>query len=101
LLLLVPAFGFVATETAWGEIPARGWLSIAWMTGLSSLAGYALWFYALGKGGISKISTLQLAMPGVTIAAAALILDEAVTVPMLVVAAVILAGTSWAHRHAR
>ena len=101
LVLLIPAFALVARQTAWAEVPARGWLGIAWMTGLSSLAGYALWFHALGKGGISKISTLQLAMPGVTIAAAALILNETITAPMLLVALVILAGTSWAHRHAR
>jgi drug/metabolite transporter (DMT)-like permease len=100
-LVLIPVFLVIVKDTAWMEVPARGWAAIAWMTVLSSLAGYALWFHALGKGGISRISTLQLAMPGLTIAAAALVLNEAITVSMLVVAAVILAGTSWAHRHAR
>jgi len=101
LLLLLPLFGLIANQTAWSAVPARGWLAIGWMTILSSLAGYALWFYALGKGGIAKISSLQLATPAVTIAAAAIILSEALTMQMIVVTAVIFAGTSWAHQHAR
>jgi drug/metabolite transporter (DMT)-like permease len=100
LLLLLPLFSLIADDTAWTEIPTRGWLAIGWMTVLSSLAGYVLWFYALGVGGIARISSLQLASPAVTIAAAALILSEAITLQMVWITVVILAGTSWAHHNA-
>jgi drug/metabolite transporter (DMT)-like permease len=101
LLLLIPLFGLIAKETAWTAIPVRGWLAIGWMTILSSLTGYVLWFYALGVGGIARISSLQLATPAVTIAAAALILREGITAQMAVITVVILTGTSWAHKNAR
>ncbi len=100
LFLLVPVFAFIATGTSWSAVPAEGWMAIGWLTLLSSLVGYGLWFYALGTGGIAKIGSLQLAMPVLTIAAAALILGEVISTKIVVITAVILAGTWWAHRHA-
>ncbi len=75
-------------------------MAIGWLTLLSSLVGYGLWFYALGAGGIAKIGSLQLAMPVLTIAAAALILGEVITTKTVVITTIIVAGTWWAHRHA-
>lgn len=100
LFLLVPAFAFIAADTSWSDVPAEGWTAIGWMTVLSSIAGYVLWFYALGKGGIARIGSLQLAMPVLTIAAAALILGEAITTKIAFVTVVIVAGTWWAHSRA-
>jgi len=100
LFLLVPVFAFIATGTSWSTVPAEGWMAIGWMTLLSSLVGYGLWFYALGTGGIAKIGSLQLAMPVLTIAAAALILGEVITTKIVVITTIILASTWWAHRHA-
>jgi len=100
LFLLVPVFAFVAADTSWSDVPAEGWMAIGWMTILSSLAGYGLWFYALAKAGIAKIGSLQLALPAVTIVAAALVLGEAITTKIALTTAVIIAGTLWAHSRA-
>ena len=100
LLVLVPVFALVATDTTWIDVPAEGWMAIGWMTILSSLAGYGLWFYALGIGGIAKIGSLQLAMPVVTIVAAALVLGEAITTKIVFTTVVIIVGTWWAHSRA-
>jgi len=100
LFLLVPVFALVATDTSWSDVPAEGWMAIGWMTILSSLAGYGLWFYALGKVGIAKIGSLQLASPVVTIVAAALVLGEAITTKIAFTTVVIIAGTWWAHSRA-
>ena len=100
LFLLVPVFAFIAPDTSFSAVPAAGWIAIGWMTLLSSLVGYGLWFYALGTGGIAKIGSLQLAMPVLTIAAAALILGEVITTKIVVITTIIVAGTWWAHRHA-
>ncbi len=100
LIPLVPMFALLASGTVWPDVPARGWMAIAWMTVLSSLAGYALWFYALSTGGIARIGSLQLAMPVVTIAAAVLLLGEAITAEIATITAAIVFGTWWAHRRA-
>ena len=101
MLLLLPVFGLVVAETEWAEVPVQGWVAIAWLTLLSSLAGYALWFYALSRGGIARIGSLQLAMPVVTIVAAALILGEALTPRIALIAIVIVGGAWWTHRHVK
>jgi drug/metabolite transporter (DMT)-like permease len=101
LIILIPLFATLSHHTAWGNIPLEGWLALAWMTLLSSFAGYVLWFYALGRGGIRRIGTLQLAMPMLTLALAVLLLDEKLTTVLLISCAVILTGTYLAHRYAR
>ncbi len=99
LIVLVPTFILVAPATPWSSLPAQAWLSLGWLAFLSSLVGYGLWFYALGVGGIARIGSLQLGMPVATIVAAALILDETITVEIALVTSFILFGTWWAHRH--
>lgn len=101
LALALPALAglllVVAPATDWAAVPANAWLAIAWMTVLSSLAGYALWFFALGRGGVARIGSLQLGLPVLTLAAAAVVLDEALTPMVLVSAVLVVAGTWVAH----
>jgi drug/metabolite transporter (DMT)-like permease len=101
LIALVPAFAAVSGATAWVDVPLRAWIAIGWMTLLSSLAGYALWFFALGSGGIGRIGSLQLAMPAVTLAAASVVLGEAVSPRMAVLCAAIVVATFFAQQRAR
>jgi drug/metabolite transporter (DMT)-like permease len=100
LVILVPSFMALAGRTTWSGIPNQGWIALTWMSLLSSIAGYALWFYALGRSGISRIGSLQLIMPVITLAVAALLLDENLTIALLLTCAVIVAGTVLAHRYA-
>jgi drug/metabolite transporter (DMT)-like permease len=100
LLILVPAFAATAGETSWSTVPLTAWLAIAWMALLSSLTGYGLWFFALDRGGIARIGSLQLVLPVATIVAAVMILGEALSVGILVATIAIVVGTWWAHRHA-
>jgi drug/metabolite transporter (DMT)-like permease len=101
LVILLPLFLTLSHLTAWGNVPLEGWLAVAWLTFLSSFAGYVLWFYALGHGGIGRIGTLQLTMPMTTLVLAVLILGEKLTLILLVSCAVIITGTYLAHRYAR
>jgi drug/metabolite transporter (DMT)-like permease len=91
-VVLVPVVGMLAPRTDWAAVGAAGWLSIAYMTLLSSFAGYLAWFWALGHGGIARMSSWQLSQPAVTLVFAALLLGEAITLPLLVSGAAILAG---------
>lgn len=98
LLALIPAFALIADRTDWTALPTSSWLAIAWMTLLSSLAGYGLWFFALGHGGIGRIGSLQLAMPVLTLIAAITILGERASTVLALSCAVVMAGTWYAHR---
>jgi drug/metabolite transporter (DMT)-like permease len=99
LVVVIPLFAAFSYRTAWGSIPLEGWLALAWMTLLSSFAGYVLWFYALGRGGIRRIGTLQLALPLVTLALAVLLLNETLTAVLATTCVAIVSGTYLAHRH--
>lgn len=99
-VVLVPVFIAIAPRTDWLAVPAAGWGGIAYLTLMSSLVGYALWFRALSRGGIARIGTLQFGQPVLTLVLAALILGEAITLPLIAAGATILAGTWLAQRQA-
>ncbi len=101
LVVLVPTFVWLSPRTEWGAVGTAGWSAIAYMTVLSSLIGYAAWFWALGHGGITRIASWQFMQPVLTVAWAAMLLGETVTLPLVGAAAAILVGTSVAQRAAR
>ena len=100
LTLLIPAFLLLAHRTDWSAVGPRGWGSIAYMTLLSSLVGYAAWFWALGRGGIARISSLQFLQPVFSLLLAAALLGEVLTLPLILSATTILVGTGLAQRKA-
>jgi drug/metabolite transporter (DMT)-like permease len=100
LVILIPLFANLYSRTAWSHIPLEGWLSLGWMTLLSSFAGYVLWFYALSRGGIRRIGTLQFTMPIITLVMAVVVLGEQLTLALTLSCAVIITGTYLAHRYA-
>lgn len=81
------------------EGPAASWAGFAYLVVGSSFLGYALWFWALGRGGVMRMSVFQFAMPLATLGLAALVLGEPLTPGLLIAATVIVAGTWTAHRY--
>jgi drug/metabolite transporter (DMT)-like permease len=100
LTVLVPAFLARAPRTDWSSVGTAGWSAIAYLTLISSLLGYAAWFWALGRGGIARVGSWQLAQPVLTVALAAVLLRERVTFPLALSAATIIAGTAIAQKQA-
>jgi len=98
-VVLVPVFLVLAPRTDWAVVSAPAWTGIAYMTVLSSLLGYACWYWALGHGGIARIASLQFCQPVLTLILAALILGEAITPALVVAGGTILAGTWLAQRN--
>ena len=101
MIVLVPAFALLADRTDWSAVAPMGWLAIAYLTSASSIVGYAAWFWALGRGGIARIGSWQLAMPVMTLALAAIVLGEAITWPLALSAAAIVLGTTIAQWRAK
>lgn len=99
-VVLIPVFIVLAPRTDWGAVSPAGWGGIVYMTLMSSLLGYSLWFWALGHGGIARIGSWQFCQPVITLVLAAVILGEAVTLPLSLAGVVILAGTWLAQRNA-
>lgn len=100
LLLTVPAMLILYPYTDWGAVTAGSWLGIGWLVLLSSLAGYALWFLAMDRGGIARIAVLQFLQPVLSVAAAALILGERITWTIVAAGLLILLGTWIAQKYA-
>lgn len=100
LLVTIPTFAIYQTGTDWTALPVTAWWAIGWLTLCSSLLGYVLWFYALGRGGIARIGSLQLLMPVITLIGAVLILHEVFTLRLALLAGLVLAGTVIAHGRA-
>jgi drug/metabolite transporter (DMT)-like permease len=99
-IVLIPIFIALIGRTSWFQVPFEGWLALVWMALLSSIGGYVLWFFALGRGGIGRIGSLQLVLPVTTLASALVILHETLTLTLVLSCATIVTGTLIAHRHA-
>jgi drug/metabolite transporter (DMT)-like permease len=99
--VLVPSFLWRAGETDWAAVSAPGWAAIAYLTIGSSLLGYALWFWSLGRGGIARIGALQFTQPVMTLVLAVPILGERLTWPLVLSGAVILVGVAITQRQGR
>ncbi|MDE0702635.1 MAG: DMT family transporter [Rhodospirillaceae bacterium] len=100
LMLTVPAILILHPYTDWTAVTADSWLAMGWLTLCSSLAGYALWFLAMDRGGIARIAVFQFLQPVLSVAAAAVILGERITWTIVAAGLLILIGTWIAQKYA-
>ena len=100
LMLTVPAILILYPYTDWSQVTADSWLAVGWLTLLSSLAGYALWFLAMNRGGIARVAVFQFLQPALSVIAAAIILGERITWTILAAGLLILLGTWIAQKYA-
>lgn len=101
LVIAIPASFFSSINILSAHLSMGFWFSMVWMAVLSSLAGYVLWFFALSKGGVNKIASLQLAMPVISLAFAYVFLDEDLSPTLAIACVIILAGVFIAQKHAQ
>ena len=95
-ILLVPFAAVLLDRTHWPSVDAVSWIGMFYLALFGTIGGYVAWFWALDRGGVTRIASWQLAQPVVTVTLAAFLLGELITLPLLVVAASIVAGTAWA-----
>jgi drug/metabolite transporter (DMT)-like permease len=95
LAVLLPLPALLA-QASQGITGASLWAALLYLSLLSSLLAYAAWYWALGQGGVGRTGLLQFAQPLVGLALAGLLLGEALTWPLLLAAAMILAGMAMA-----
>ena len=63
---------------------ATAWGAVLFLAVVTSILGYLGWYWALDRGGIARIATLQFLQPVSGFVLAALVLGENVTVPIAV-----------------
>ena len=99
-LVLLPVAAWQAPAVEWAAVSAETWISVGYLALISSILAYVAWYWALSTGGIGRIGLLQFGQPVGTVAFAALILGETLTLPLLGAGAAILAGVFIARRAA-
>jgi drug/metabolite transporter (DMT)-like permease len=87
-------------------VAGDGWLSAGWVSwtavlylaSITTILGYIGWYWALARGGIARIATIQFFQPVSGLVLAALLLGERMTLPLLAASIVILTGVWIAQR---
>ncbi len=91
----------MAATVARGGWPSAGWLSwsaVIYLASVTTILGYIGWYWALARGGIARIGTIQFFQPVSGLILAALLLGERMTLSLLAASVVILAGVWIAQR---
>ena len=91
----------MAADVARGGWPTAGWQSwtaVIYLASVTTILGYIGWYWALARGGIARIGTIQFFQPVSGLVLAALLLGERMTLPLLAASIVILAGVWTAQR---
>jgi drug/metabolite transporter (DMT)-like permease len=82
-------------------VPAAAWGGLVYVGAVSMWAGFFAWYRALALGGALLVSQVQLLQPFLSIAAAALLLGEALDPLTLIFAAAVVATVVAGHKLAR
>jgi drug/metabolite transporter (DMT)-like permease len=91
----------MAADVARGGWPSAGWQSwsaVLYLASITTILGYIGWYWALARGGIARIGTIQFFQPVSGLVLATLLLGERMTLPLLAASIVILAGVWIAQR---
>jgi drug/metabolite transporter (DMT)-like permease len=91
-VVLLPLLGWSLASGGVPEADAAAWGSILALATLVSVLGYIGWYWALAKGGISRIASTQFTEPLFGVALAALLLGERPAPVTLIGAAGVLLG---------
>jgi drug/metabolite transporter (DMT)-like permease len=101
LVLAAPVMA-VLTAIAWVQHPpdATGveWASFAYLAAVSMFLGFFAWYRGLAIGPVARVSQVQLVQPVMTLAWAALLLGEQLTVPLLLGGLVVILCAAFAVR---
>jgi drug/metabolite transporter (DMT)-like permease len=100
--MLAAGLAMLAAGTVSGEagrvqlaaIPPRGWLALAYLAVIGSVAAFSAYVWLLGNAPLSLTATYAYVNPVVAVALGALILSEPVTWPILLGGAIVLAGVA-------
>lgn len=91
-LILLPVVPFAGFGVAWETGTVVSWSAILFLAYITTIVGYAGWYWALGAGGIGRIALLQFFQPVSGLLLAVFLLSEPLTLTLLLAAALVLLG---------
>jgi drug/metabolite transporter (DMT)-like permease len=97
-ILVLPVLAGTITADGLPDAGIKSWAAIAWMAVITSIVGYVGWYWALARGGIQRVSTIQFLQPFSGLLIAAWLLGERFTLPLIAASAMILAGVTITQR---
>ena len=93
-VVLVPVAIWSVGSAGLPNAGPAAWISVMVLAILTSIVGYVAWYWALAKGGISRIAGVQFTQPLFGLALAAIVLNER-PAPVTVVAGVAILTGAW------
>jgi drug/metabolite transporter (DMT)-like permease len=93
-VVVLPILVWSVAGSGWPQADAAAWGSVLVLAILTSIVGYIAWYWALAKGGISRIAGVQFTQPLFGLVLAAFVLGE-VLAPVTAVAAVCILAGAW------
>lgn len=98
-VMLLPLFVWSVARDGLPQAGLAAWASVLILAILTSILGYIAWYWALAKGGISRVAGVQFTQPLFGLALAAVVLSERPSAATAVAAVAILGG-AWMVRSA-
>jgi drug/metabolite transporter (DMT)-like permease len=97
-VVLAPLTAGVLATDGVPDAGVTAWGAVLFLAVVTSILGYIGWYWALDRGGIQRIATLQFLQPLSGFALAALVLGDRVTLPIAIGSVLILTGIVVAQR---
>ena len=98
---LAPLAGVLVAADGVPRGSPEAWGAVLFLALVTSIAGYIGWYWALDRGGIARIATLQFLQPVSGLILAALVLSERLSPPLAAGAVAIVGGIAIAQRTGR
>ena len=95
-LILLPLLPFAVSAAELRQLDSEVWASLLYLAGASSILAYAAWYWALGQGDMGRVGLTQFMQPIIGLVLAAVVLGEAITLPLVLCAAAIIGGVALA-----
>lgn len=100
-IVTLPFAVYVGAQVEWTRVGWGVWASLAFLALGPQVLSYIAFYWALTKGGITRVSLILFANPITTVLLAVAILGEPITLPLVVSGFVILLGVWLAQRRGK
>lgn len=97
-IVMTPVLLMQVGNVNWPNIGLPSWGGVVYLAFVSSIIGYAGFFWALDRGGIMRVSPVQFIVPVAGVIFGCLLFQEAFTIVMMVSAMAIIGGIAFARR---
>lgn len=104
LVLALPVMlplAWLTAPASFTGVHAPAWFGLAYVSVFSMLVGFVFWYRGLAEGGVAAVSQLQLLQPFFGLMLAAIVLNEQVTLLMLLAAVAVIGCVAGARKFSR